>query len=241
MHAFEIIPVLDIKGGMVVQARAGDRARYLPIESPLASAGEARVMAEALLAVTGSPILYVADLDAIEGRGDHRPLCHALAAALPDTELWVDAGANTPGMAETWLRAGITPVIGSESLSVSAELAWLCQLDPKIVLSLDFRETGFIGPGALLDNPGLWPARVIVMSLARVGGGAGPDLEHLKESAAKAGEQRLYAAGGIRDLSDLEALAGTGASGALVASTLHAQTLTPKEIAAFLRRRRSRS
>ena len=43
------------------------------------------------------------------------------------------------------------------------------------VLSLDFRGETFLGPQGLLDDAALWPHRVIVMTLARVGGGEGPD------------------------------------------------------------------
>jgi hypothetical protein len=43
----------------------------------------------------------------------------------------------------------------------------------RIVLSLNFRGDSFLGPKGLCDAPHLWPARVIVMTLARVGGDAG--------------------------------------------------------------------
>ena len=49
----------------------------------------------------------------------------------------------------------------------------------RIVLSLDFRGDAFQGPQEILAEPALWPQRVIVMTLARVGSGAGPDLERL--------------------------------------------------------------
>ena len=32
----EIVPVIDLKGGAVVRAKAGDRAHYQPIVTPLA-------------------------------------------------------------------------------------------------------------------------------------------------------------------------------------------------------------
>jgi uncharacterized protein related to proFAR isomerase len=44
----------------------------------------------------------------------------------------------------------------------------------------------------------------------------------------------------VRGIADLEALAEIGAQGALIANALHASAITENEIAAFLRRRRSR-
>ena len=69
MNDFAIIPALDLKGGAVVHARGGARAEYRPIETPLGAADEPVALARALLAVTGSSVLYIADLDAIEGGG----------------------------------------------------------------------------------------------------------------------------------------------------------------------------
>jgi len=73
----------------------------------------------------------------------------------------------------------------------------------------------------LLAKPQLWPEQLIVMTLGRVGSGAGPDLARLAEIRALAGARRLYAAGGVRNGADLAALANAGAAGVLVASALH--------------------
>ncbi len=109
-------------------------------------------------------------------------------------------------------------VVGSESLLDSAGLQGLVTG----VLSLDFRGDDFLGPPALLADPDLWPRRVIVMTLARVGGGDGPDYERLRDVIARAGADRLiYAAGGVRNGDDLEALRVMGAAGVLVATALH--------------------
>lgn len=59
------------------------------------------------------------------------------------------------------------------------------------------------------------------MTLARVGAFAGPDLALLSAVARRAPGREIYAAGGLRDARDLEALARIGVAGALVASALH--------------------
>jgi len=103
----------------------------------------------------------------------------------------------------------------------------------RIILSLDFRADAFIGPRLLLDTPEIWPRRIIVMTLARVGSGAGPDLARIAAVRTLAGPRKLYAAGGIRGAADLAALARAGVAGALVASCLHDGTLGGREIAAL--------
>ena len=116
MNNFTVIPVLDLKGGVAVHAVAGRRADYAPITSPFGQADDPASIARGMLAVTGSPALYVADLDAIAGIGNHFELVRGLSYALPGTTLWVDAGFSDVADCAFWLPLGATLVIGSESL-----------------------------------------------------------------------------------------------------------------------------
>jgi phosphoribosylformimino-5-aminoimidazole carboxamide ribotide isomerase len=107
-----------------------------------------------------------------------------------------------------------------------------------VVLSLDFDSSGRKGPVPLFDDPGLWPLRIVAMSLARVGAETGPDIDRLKSIVELADGRAVYAAGGVRNADDLARIASVKAQGAIVASALHAQAVTHKEIAALLRERR---
>ena len=236
---FAVIPALDLKGGAVVHARQGNRADYRPIASPFGSQDDAVAIARGLLAATGSPVLYVADLDAIAGTGNHFELVRGLADALPTATLWIDAGFSDVAECAFWLPLGATLVIGSESLA--AVDAWQDihgAFGESVVLSLDFDASGRKGPAPLFDDPGLWPLRVVAMSLARVGAESGPDLDRLKSIVETAGGRAVYAAGGVRDASDLARIASVKAQGAILATALHSQAITQKEIAALLRERR---
>src|SRR5258707_9046930 len=86
---FSIIPVLDLKGGAVVHARAGDRANYRPIATPLAASSAPAEVLAGLLALAPFRAVYVADLDAITGAGDHRAVVRALARRFPGVEFWL--------------------------------------------------------------------------------------------------------------------------------------------------------
>jgi phosphoribosylformimino-5-aminoimidazole carboxamide ribotide isomerase len=217
----DVIPVVDLKGGTVVRARMGRRDAYRPIETPLARTSNPIDVARGLLSIHPFPILYVADLDAIERRGDNRPGLARLRAALPHVTLWVDNGIAERTAAQSWLAEGLGDLVLGSEAQQSADLVRELAPNPRVIVSLDFRDRAFEGPAALLDNPDGWPRRVIVMTLARVGSGAGPDLERLHTIRECAPDRHIYAAGGVRDAADLQALKASGIAGVLVASCLH--------------------
>src|SRR5919201_6396826 len=101
----QIVPVLDLKGGIVVHARRGQRADYAPLRSPLVEACEPTAVARALCALCRTRTLYVADLDAIAGNPADATTLQALGAV---AEPWVDAGATTVERAAVLARAGAT-------------------------------------------------------------------------------------------------------------------------------------
>ena len=74
---------------------------------------------------------------------------------------------------------------------------------------------------------------IIVLDLARVGSGAGPDVALIAELHAAFPELELLAGGGVRDVADLQALADAGAAGALVATALHSGAIGRKELRAL--------
>ena len=240
MGEFTIIPALDLKGDAVVHAKAGDRAVYRPIESPFGAADDPFAIARGLLSHTASPSLYIADLDAIAGVGNHFELVRGLSYALPGTTLWIDAGFSDVADCAFWLPLGATLVIGSESLAgVDVWREIHAAFGEGVVLSLDFDVAGRRGPDALFGDPSFWPQRVIAMNLSRVGTDQGPDTDAIKTLVGMANGRAIFAGGGIRDARDLAAIADLQADGALLATALHRNAVTQKEIAALLRERRS--
>ena len=224
----DVIPVIDVRHGVAVAAVRGRRADYRPLVTPLADGSNPAAVARGFAALSSFPTLYVADLDGIEGRGRDTALVTALAAAVPGARIWIDDGTPARNAADWIGRAGpARHVIGSESLAGPDDIAALRTLPRDgYVLSLDFKDDRFEGPPVVLDAAQHWPRDVIVMTLARVGSGEGPDVARVAAIAARAGPtRRIYAAGGVRDRADVEALHAAGAAGALVASALHAGTI----------------
>ena len=210
-----MVGVIDLKDGTAVHAVRGERERYRPVGDPLSLARRFRLEE-----------LYVADLDAIAGAGDNDAVIRALAR---EARIMVDAGVSEPGRAQALLELGVhRVVVGTETL---ADADALGRLLPEAVLSVDLREGHTLSPDprlaglhaldavALLHRPGL--REVIILDLARVGSGAGPDVAAIAEIHAAFPELELLAGGGVRDAADLRALADAGAAGALVATALH--------------------
>jgi len=217
----DIIPVLDLRGGIVVRARMGRRDRYRPLESQLTPTSDPVDVMRGFYSVYPFKTFYIADLDAIVGTGNNEVSLRQLKAEFPAVVFWVDNGVADMSAASSWLDGGLGHlVVGSESQHDTGLMQGLSDHD-RVVLSLDFREQAFQGPLAFLDEVKSWPRRLIVMTLARVGSSAGPDLERLCAIRDLAGGRSIYAAGGVRDRADLAALKRAGIAGALVASSLH--------------------
>jgi len=215
--------VLDVRGGQVVRAVRGERAAYRPVVSTLAAGSAPVVLARALAARTGASALYVADLDALQGGALQLAVLETLLAALPALALWIDAGlrdADGAARLRAALGARVRPVFGSESLADAQGLP------ADAILSLDSRHARALDPAGIWTRPALWPATVVVMTLDRVGAGAGPDLEAFGRLRAQAPDRTWIGAGGVRDAADLCAAAAAGADAWLVASALHDGTLT---------------
>lgn len=221
----EVVPVIDLKGGVVVRARHGERASYRPIETPLSATSDPLDVVAGLLSLHRFRTLYIADIDAIERQGDAADAIGSITQAFPQLGLWVDNGCAGRDAADGVLATGSSLVLGSESqqdVTLVAEF----KNDPRVILSLDFRGEAFLGPPALLEQPDLWPTRLIVMTLARVGSGAGPDFERFARIRARAGGRAIYLAGGLRGRDDLTSVKESGAAGILVASALHDGRIT---------------
>jgi phosphoribosylformimino-5-aminoimidazole carboxamide ribotide isomerase len=224
LSRLEIIPVIDLGQGEVLHARRGQRSEYKPLRSILCEGSAPAAVVEGLLGLHPFTTLYAADLDSIRAMGSNDAALTLLRRRFPAIGFWVDAGLSGPEACLDWLERDLGDlVLGSEAQRDVATLSFLMRRPAaasRTVLSLDFAGDRFLGPPELLE-PRLWPSRVIVMTLARVGSGEGPDLQRLAPLLGRAGGRQVYAAGGVRDAGDLKALAAAGAAGVLIASALH--------------------
>jgi len=237
----KLIPVIDLMQGQVVRGVRGDRAAYRPITSALCASSDPLTVAKILCEHCAADQLYVADLDALMGGQAQTAVLRALLHAAPTLALWLDAGFTGADAADALLAelgadaSRVVPVFGSESLASRVELQRCFAADREAresgatrdgrqhtaVLSLDRRDGQRLDAAGCWDAPALWPQRVIVMTLERVGSNAGPDLDTLREVRAKSPAGFIVGAGGIRDDDDLARARDAGAGAWLVASALH--------------------
>jgi len=228
-----LIPVVDLMRGQVVRAVRGNRQAYQPIVSTLCTGSDPVEIARALCRHCDSALLYVADLDALLGGAVQVDVLRRMLEALPGVELWVDAGFDDAPRAAGLraqlgaLGARVVPVFGSESLASREALQRCCADARAAVLSLDRRDGRRLDAAGAWELPALWPQRVIVMTLERVGADTGPDLDTLRAVQARSPATQLVGAGGIRHADDLEQARAAGAFAWLVASALHDGRLPP--------------
>jgi phosphoribosylformimino-5-aminoimidazole carboxamide ribotide isomerase len=228
-----VVPVIDLKAGRAVHAVRGERQNYRPVRG-----GDPLSLARSFRSELGLDELYVADLDAIGGEDVNRSSIEALGH---EARVMVDAGVSEPERARALLDLGAhRVVVGTETLTGPDALDRLLAEVPDLVLSLDLRNGRTLSPDPQLAGLTALDAverlhrtalrEVIVLDLARVGSGAGPDVDLIAELHAACGDLELLAGGGVRDAADLRALGAVGAAGALVATALHRGVISRREL-----------
>jgi phosphoribosylformimino-5-aminoimidazole carboxamide ribotide isomerase len=226
-----IIPVLDLMNGQVVHAKHGERNNYQPIQSVLCKSSQPLAIVEAFLELYPFKHLYIADINAIQKKCNHRNIIARIAQAFPDMEIYLDAGFSSNEEINIFNGIKVTPVLGSESLSnIEAYQAIKNGQQKRMLVSFDFKNDVYLGPPALLQDSTYWQNELIVMSLSKVGSQSGPDLEKLKYFKRTSPQTKIYAAGGIRDADDLEMLKRESIDGALIASAIHNGNLSQNDL-----------
>jgi phosphoribosylformimino-5-aminoimidazole carboxamide ribotide isomerase len=249
----QIIPVLDIAGGVAVHAQAGDRTRYAPLESGLVPGrvGDPVALLRAFHATLGIHECYIADLDAIQGGAVQRTLIRELAEFHTGFAgaLLVDAGTHSSGGALEVLSSGASEVVvGLETLQAFADLTAIVKVvsQSRVVFSLDLRLGNPVLHSAMQDARGAGPdamslaeqaaaagvATILLLDLGRIGTGCGVDLGLLESLRQRLPGIRLLAGGGVLTRRDLERMRDVGCDAALVASAIHNGNLTAADLAA---------
>lgn len=221
----KIIPVIDLKDGVVVHARQGMREQYQPIRSALCQSPDIYKVIEAFLGVYDFDTIYIADLNAITRQGDHDRLITEVLTCFPRILFWIDSGYQRV----KYYPANYLPVLGSECYSDETVLE-LQDFNKRFILSLDYSMSGALGAKSLFSGQALWPDTIIIMTLNRVGSHQGPDLDRLNRFCRHYPHKHFIAAGGIRNTADLLALKLAGIQQALIASALHSGAIGRGEI-----------
>jgi phosphoribosylformimino-5-aminoimidazole carboxamide ribonucleotide (ProFAR) isomerase len=223
--SFQVIPAIDVAGGRLARVSAAGIA-------PLDAFGGDPLAAAAAFAEAGSPRLHVVDVDlATTGRAANLDTLRSVAAL--GVPVQASGGVASAAHVDELLGAGADRVVlGSAALAdrgvaerlIAAHGERLC-----VGIEADGPAIRPRGGGSelvlwetLVWLGGLDVRRYLFTEVRRVGELAGPDLDGIWALATHVARPVL-AAGGIRSVDDLRAVAGLGGDveGAIVGRALH--------------------
>lgn len=225
----KIIPVIDLKNGLVVHAKRGDRENYQPIKSVLTPHSDIYSVLNSFLTLHNFESFYIADLDAITYQNNQHDLIEQVLSDFPKITFWVDAGYQK---ARNFLP-NYLPVLGSECFT-DDNFHELENFKKRFILSLDFdAKDEKLGSQKFFSQNESWSENVIVMTLNRVGSSQGVAIDLLAEFKRDYPKTNFIAAGGVRTCEDLMLLKKIGIEQVLVASALHSGAITQNDLAKF--------
>lgn len=235
----KIIPVIDILNGVAVHAVRGRRKEYQPLKSIFCDSADPVAVASAFK-TCGFEELYIADLDAIMGKGENFSILERIAEAT-GLRLMVDAGICDLNQARQLLQRKVSKIIiGTETLPNLDFVKEAIESfgSDKVIVSLDLKEGKVLSASESLQSmsplefacklEGVGVGELIVLDLARVGSGEGVDFALLKE-ILRSLKIKVLVGGGVRDAADLVKLKELGVQGALIATALHSGKITVNE------------
>ena len=214
-QSIEVIPAVDVLGEGAVRLEQGD------YDSVIERAGDPVALAERWVAA-GARRIHLVDLDGARSGRVRPELVRSVAAlGLP---VQASGGIRTVDDARVLLDAGADRVIVGTAAWPDPS-PWF-EFGEALVLALDVREgevrtagwtsgSGLSFADALLRAEG---RRMLVTAIDRDGTLSGPDLALVRQAVEAGG--RVLAAGGIRSVADVQALAAVGAEAAIVGRAL---------------------
>ncbi len=240
-----LIPAIDLRGGRCVRLLRGDFAAETAYDVEPAQLLQRYHAA-------GAEWLHVVDLDgARDGARANRELIAQLAAQRA-LRLQVGGGIRDRAAVIALRACGVgRVVVGSAAITApDAVRGWLGEFGPaSLVFALDVRlddaGTPWVTTHGWRERSGavLWDAvagfesaglqHVLCTDVARDGARAGPNLALYREAVARFPRIEWQASGGVRDASDLEALAATGVAAAISGRALLEGTIDDEEIRRF--------
>jgi phosphoribosylformimino-5-aminoimidazole carboxamide ribotide isomerase len=225
----KIIPVLDIKGGMAVSGKSGNRETYTPLKNVFHNSSKPIKIVKAMKKAGASEI-YIADLDSIERRGSNMEIVDKINHILP---VMLDCGAYDMNSVYGALLVANKVIVATETLRNINDLYEIyCRVNPeRIVLSIDYLNDEILSKHLKLDYKilrkhleVLRPSEIILLDLSRVGTERGINKTLIdKFSSIKA--SIIYGGGITKD--DLQDLGKIGVDKMLVGTALYSGRMMP--------------
>ena len=231
MKKLELLPAIDVKGGLAVRLVQGELSQESQYGSPLDVAKE--------FAQAGAEWIHLVDLDAAFGIGSNADRLAQVIASV-DINVELSGGIRDDQTLRRALATGCKRInLGTAALE---DPQWtekvIAEFGDRIAVGLDVRGHTLAARGWTREGGNLFEAierldrngcaRYIVTDVARAGTLTVPNLELLKEVCAVTSKP-VVASGGVSTLADLmaiRALTQIGVEGAIVGKALYAGAFT---------------
>ncbi|HJJ33463.1 MAG TPA: HisA/HisF-related TIM barrel protein [Methanocorpusculum sp.] len=206
----KLILAIDLKDGLVVHGKSGNRKEYVPLTDGLSPSAEP----VSYVTFMKPKYLYAADLDRISMEGDHTETILKLAGMVKG--LYADRGTTIP---EEYLPEPIHTIVGTETVDAPLE-----EFSGGF-LSIDIKDGVVIPSG---EDPAEFLKTAdsaafdgyIILNISSVGTGCGISEAYVKELRA-ATKKQLFYGGGVASAADLETLQRAGFDGAIISTAVH--------------------
>lgn len=211
----DLVLAMDLRSGLVVHGKRGMRSTYRPLTWGISPSADPR---EYLLCLSPR-LLYIADLDRIEGLGSHEREIRSCSSLVE--RCYLDRGCRTP---EEYLDgAGIINIAATETSRVP-----LSRYHGGF-LSIDMKDGAVIPSGEdpirMMEEANSWDFEgCILLNIGAVGTGEGIQKEHLSV-LREAYDHTLFYGGGVANTGNLDQLSDMGFDGAIVATGVHRGTI----------------
>ena len=216
----EVIPAIDLLGTRAVRLEQGDYDRATQYGEPVELARR--------FAASGATRLHVVDLDGARAGRIRPEVVGGIVAAAAPVPVQASGGIRSVADARALLDAGADRVVvGTVAWTLLDEL--VAALGERLVVAIDVRDGVVRARGwtegsldvdeAVCRCVAARVPRLLCTAIERDGTLKGPDLDLVRRVVERSGLPVL-AAGGIRSDEDVEALAETGAEGAIVGRAL---------------------
>lgn len=224
-----IIPVLDIKDGLAVSGKSGNRKEYQPLKTVFHSSSDPLKISKSLKK-EGASKVYIADLDAIEGIGSNLDMVGEINRFLP---VMLDCGASDLDSVSEALQVADNVIVATETLRKLEDLdeIFFKVNREQVTISIDVLNNKILSKHLELDFKilrdcleKLKPSMVILLDISNVGTESGINWQLMDYFDGL--ESSLILGGGITR-EDLSKLSIYGVDNVLVGTALHHGKIEP--------------
>jgi phosphoribosylformimino-5-aminoimidazole carboxamide ribotide isomerase len=226
----EIIPAIDIRGGLAVRLFQGDYAKETVFSN--APADVAHQWANA-----APHRIHIVDLDgARDGKSANHAIIHSICKNI-DIPIQVGGGIRSLNTIDEYLQAGVQRVIlGTAAVENPHLVQEACaKFGDAVIIGIDARN-GFAATHGWMGNSltktsalisqmeALGVQRFIFTDIGRDGTLSGPNFHELN-SVIESATQPIIASGGVANLEDIKLLTQTSVEGVVIGQALYTGTI----------------